>query len=129
MNKKQQGDIGVAKAIYYYTALGMIVSAPLTDNAKYDLIVDNKNKINRIQIKTSSYKVKSGSYEVQLKTTGGNQSWQGSVSKIDAENADVLFVVCDDGSMYEFPPEVFDKRTTITLGKEYEKFRVGLDRW
>lgn len=129
MNKKQQGDIGVAKAIYYYSACGYIVSIPATDNSRYDLLVDKNGKINRVQVKTSSYKIASGSYEVQLKTTGGNQSWQGIVKKISAEEIDILFIVCEDGSMYEIAPEIFDNRTTITLGKNYESFRVELDRW
>jgi hypothetical protein len=48
MNRKQQGDIGVAQAIFYYTKQGYVVSVPATDNSLYDLLVDNGNAIKRI---------------------------------------------------------------------------------
>ncbi len=128
MNTKQTGDIGVAKAIYYYTALGYTVSIPNTDNAKYDLIVDN-GKLLRVQVKTTSYKVKSGSYQANLKTCGGNQSWSGIVKYIVASDTDLALIVCDDGSMYEFPSNVIAGKTNVTLGEKYNKYKVALDRW
>lgn len=129
MNTKQQGDIGVAKAIYFYTTNGYSVSIPNTDNTKYDLIVDKDGQLDRVQVKTTTFKVASGSYQVMLRTMGGNQSWNGIYKRIEKDEVDVVFVVCEDGNTYEFPSEVVHGKSTITLGKLYDQYRVALDRW
>lgn len=41
MNTVNIGDIGEAMAIADFTKAGFIVSAPLSNNARYDLIIDN----------------------------------------------------------------------------------------
>ena len=128
MNTKQQGDIGVAKAIYVYTALGYIVSIPNTDNSKYDLIIDN-GSLYRVQVKTTTYKTHYGVYQVMLKTSGGNQSWSGIIGRIDQNNVDVVAILSEDGSFYHYPAEVLNGRTTVNLGKDAEKYKVELDRW
>jgi hypothetical protein len=128
MNTKQQGDIGVAKAIYAYTALGYAVSIPNTDNTKYDLIIDN-GELLRVQVKTTRYKTDSGIYKALLKTNGGNQSWNGTVSKLDSSNFDILFVLTEDGNMYEFPSEYVNGMSNINLGQKAEKYRLQLNTW
>jgi hypothetical protein len=40
MNTNQIGDIGEAIAIAEFTKAGAIVSKPLSDNARYDLIIE-----------------------------------------------------------------------------------------
>ena len=129
MNTKQQGDIGVAKAIYVYTALGYIVSIPNTDNSKYDLIIDKDKQIKRVQVKTTTYQTKYGIYQVLLKTSGGNQSWNGEVGKIESSNVDIVFIVCNDGTCYEFPIAELENSSTVNLGKDKDQFKVELDRW
>lgn len=129
MNTKQQGDIGVAKAIYIYTALGYTVSIPNTDNAKYDLIIEKNKKLNRVQIKTTSYKTRYGVYQVMLKTCGGNQSWSGEISKIDSNDVDLIFILTDTGTVYEFPSEILNGSSTVNLGKDKDLYKVKLDRW
>ena len=91
MNSKQQGDIGVAMAIAYYTKNEYAVSVPMGDNTLYDLIVD-KTRLLRVQVKTTSYK-RGNNYVVQLATSGGNQSWNGNAKKLSAENSDRKSVV------------------------------------
>ena len=129
MNSKQQGDIGVAKAIYYYTSQNYTVSIPNTDNSKYDLIVDKDNQLYRVQVKTTTHKAPSGSYHVELRTMGGNQSWSGTYKKISSNDVDLLFVACEDGSIYEFNSNEINEKTSITLGKLYDSNKVALDRW
>ena len=129
MNTKQQGDIGVAKAIYFYTALGYTVSIPNTDNSKYDLVIDKDKKLKKVQVKTTSFKTKYGIYQAMLKTSGGNKSWSGEVGRIHKENVDLVFILTEDGSVYEFPSDILDGSSTVNLGKDKEKFRVALDRW
>lgn len=124
MNTKQQGDVGVAMAIAYYTKEGYVVCYPLTDNARYDLIVEKDGVISRVQCKCTDA-IEKGSYNVNLRTSGGNQSWSGTIKKISADETDILFVYSMDGASYQFPPEVFDGRSKIALGKQYQIYRVA----
>lgn len=48
-----KGDITELKVSAYLLELGYVVSKPLTQNSKYDLIVDVNNKLIRIQVKTA----------------------------------------------------------------------------
>ena len=57
-NFKQQGNIGMAYAIAYYTKLGYVVSIPLTDSQDYDLIIDTGIKLLKVQVKTTDFKTK-----------------------------------------------------------------------
>lgn len=129
MNTKQQGDIGVAKAIYIYTALGYTISIPNTDNAKYDLVVEKNEKLNRVQVKTTTYKTQYGIYQAMLKTSGGNKSGTGKISKIDPLCVDLVFILTDDGTCYEFPSSFVDGKPHINLGKDKDKYKVALGRW
>lgn len=127
MNTKQQGDIGVSQAVAYYVSHGRVVCYPLTDNARYDLIIEKDSLIKRVQCKTTNYKRHNDTYEVQLKTSGGNQSWTHQSKKISKQECDILFVFSFDGKIYEFPPEVFDGKSQISLGKKYQQYI--LDGW
>lgn len=128
MNTKQQGDIGVAKAIYLYTAMGYAVSIPNTDNTKYDLIIDN-GKLFRVQVKTTKYKTEFDIYQALLKTAGGNQSWNKTVSKLDSNNFDILFVLTEDGDAYEFPAEYVNGMSKINLGQKAEEYKIKIKSW
>lgn len=126
MDRKQQGNIGEAFAIFYYTKSGCIVSKPLSENTPYDLIVDNGNKILRIQVKTSSYKrYPNGGYTVQLKTNGGNQSGKGKSSFIDKNFVDVVFVLCEDGNYYSIPSDICENKSNIIVSPK-SIYHVGV---
>ena len=129
MNTKQQGDIGVAKAIYVYTALGYTISIPNTDNAKYDLVVEKNGKLNKVQVKTTAHKTDYGIYQAMLKTSGGNQSWNKIVSRINKNEVDLVFILVETGDCYEYPIELLDNRTTVNLGSDKDIYKVALDRW
>lgn len=121
MNTKQKGDIGVALAISYYTRIGAVVSYPLTDNAKYDLVVEINGVLNKVQCKYTTYK--KDSYIVELRTMGGNTSWNKVYGTVEA---DLLFVGDGDGRTYEFPPDRFTGKTSITLtDKIHSRFGVA----
>ena len=122
-NSKQQGDVGLGAAIAFYTSIGYTVSIPLNDSQQYDLIVDDGKKINRVQVKTTKNKKPSGNYEVGLRTCGGNQSFH-TVKKFDHKSVEILFVLCEDGSSYSIPTESFSCKSSIDLGKKYEKFKA-----
>ena len=123
MNTKQQGDIGVAMAIAYYTAQGCVVCPPLTDNARYDLVIDRDGKLFRVQCKCTSYWA-DGTPVVALRTNGGNRSGIGMTRKISADECDELFVHVLGQCSYVFPPDVFDGKTAMRLGKVYEQYKI-----
>lgn len=51
---KKQGGIGQARAVYEYTNLGYSVWIPVSDNNKFDLIIEKNGVCSRVQVKTSS---------------------------------------------------------------------------
>lgn len=80
INSKKQGDVGMCYAIAYYSRLGWTVSIPITDSQDYDLLVENTdNNILKVQVqvKTSRYLTEGGTYQVSLKTCGGNNKENG----------------------------------------------------
>lgn len=124
MNTKAQGDIGVAMAIAYYTKAGYVVCVPFSDNARYDIIVEKDSIFFRVQCKTTRH-LEKGSYVVQLRTSGGNQSWKGTSKKITADEVDLLFVYSFDGLWWEFPPNVFHGKSSLRLGNNKESYKVS----
>lgn len=123
MNTKEQGDIGVAHAIYWYTCQGFKVSIPNTDSTRYDLIVDKNGSLFRVQCKTTG-QIDKGSYRVDLRTRGGNQSWNGLSSQISIEETDLVWVSTLEGGAWEFPVSLCAGKSTISLGNRYETYRV-----
>lgn len=125
LNKTQQGDVGVAAAKFHYMIEGAIVSAPETEQVKYDLIIDRGNGLERVQVKTSSYKPTGrDTYEVTLRTIGGNRSTQKNITKVVSENVDILFILTMDGSCYEIPVGKIDGMSSVYLGPKYKDYLV-----
>lgn len=116
INSKKQGDVGMCYAIAYYSRLGWTVSIPITDSQDYDLLVENTdNNILKVQVKTSRYLTEGGTYQVSLKTCGGNKSGQ-TIKKMDKNYIDLVFVLVDDGSCYSIPTEKIESSGSMNLG-------------
>lgn len=125
MNTRKQGDIGLSEAIAYYTKLGYVVSVPLTEATKYDLLIDDGDSIKRVQCKTSSYTQTEGrSFQVNLATSGGNQSWTGIISTIDKDLCDLVFIWCSDDSIWEIPSEEVHGKSSVTVGYHNQKYQL-----
>lgn len=52
MNDKARGEISEAKAIAALLEKGYSVSTPFGNNQRYDVIVDDGNKLSKVQVKT-----------------------------------------------------------------------------
>lgn len=118
--------MGVAAAIWFYTKNGYIVSLPMTEATRYDLIVDDGERLCRVQCKTTGFKRPgSSTYEVQLATSGGNQSWNRVSKHLSSTECDRVFIYRLDGVMYEYPIEVLDGKGSLRLGPKQDKFIVG----
>lgn len=124
MSHKKQGDLGVAAAIAHYMSKGYVVCFPLTDTARYDLVVDKGNKLYRVEVKTTNRMLSSGNYEVSLRTMGGNRSWNGVVKTISTDDCDIVFA-CSPTANYEFPASVIAGMATITLGSKQLQYKLG----
>ena len=68
LNTVSIGDLGESYAIMKFTQAQTIVSKPLTNNARYDLIVECNNRLYRVQVKTTGA-IKDGKMEFATKTT------------------------------------------------------------
>lgn len=123
MNTKQQGDVGLARAIAYFASAGHTVCIPLTDSQAYDLVVDIKGKLTRIQVKTTTY-IRNGSYTVSLTTKGGNRSGQGRIKELDKSAVDAVFILTGTGEMYLCPVEILPK-SSLTLTQDRDQYKLG----
>lgn len=107
---QRKGDIATAKAISTFTEMGWDVSIPVTESAKYDLIVDDGNGLHRVQVKYSSRK------KVDVRQIHSNS--KGYVVKKTCENDyDWLYVLQVNGEnkikyLYR---QCFTGRNQITL--------------
>lgn len=122
---KQQGDVGVARAVYEFTKKGYTVLAPLSDSDKYDLVVDDGKNLLRVQVKTSRCKSKSGGYAINLKTSGGNTKIN-TVRKRLAGDYDLLFALVETGDCWCIPvSELGSACSTVIVGaKKYGEFKI-----
>lgn len=93
---QRKGDIAVAQAIASFTKLGYDVSLPMTESASYDLVVDMKGELKRVQVRFSSTK------DVELRRVHSNS--KGYVVKKPRRNAyDWLYILKSSGEEYLIP--------------------------
>ena len=124
-NSKKQGDIGLGAAINYFTSNNYTVCIPLTDSQDYDLVIESDGVLETVQVKTTSYMPKDKKYYiVELRVMGGNQSWSGVVKYFNKNIVNHVFVLTESGDKYFIPSNEIKAKCALTLGKEYEKFKV-----
>lgn len=116
--------MGVGAAIAWFTRREYTVCIPLTDSQKYDLIVERDGRILRVQVKTTTRRAPSGSWEVAVKTCGGNRSGRGKISYFNHEDAEVLFILASSGEIWIIETNKDTPRSSIKLGKEYDKYKA-----
>ena len=69
MNGKNIGDIGEAVVLTEFLKYGIEVFLPYGENTKIDMIAKFNNKLNKIQVKTTSKYSGNGAYKVALRNT------------------------------------------------------------
>lgn len=90
---QRKGDYAVAQAIASFTKRGFDVLLPITESAAYDLVVDKKGLLARVQVRYFSGK------EVDLRRIHSNSA--GYVVKKTKENAyDWLYIVSSNTQEY-----------------------------
>jgi PD-(D/E)XK endonuclease len=92
---QRKGDIATTRAIATFTAMGFDVSIPVTESAAYDLVVDDREGLHRVQCKYCG----SARGRVDLRRIHTNSG--GYVVKLVQQDAyDWLYVLCHDGREY-----------------------------
>ena len=120
-----QGNMGLGKAIEYFTSHQIPVSLPLNDTQPYDLIADFNGKLQRVQVKTSrSTQTEGKSYSISLRNCGGNRT--GSVRQVlfDNTTCDYLFIYTGANKMYLIPSKIIEAKNSIVVGIKYSEFEV-----
>jgi hypothetical protein len=121
---RRQGDAGEVSAMMWFVEAGASVAVPLLSHSDYDLLADWGDRVERVQVKTSSCRV-GDRFVVQLSTRGGNQSWSRTIKYLDASRCDSLFVHVADGRRWYIPTTALGGRSGITLGgPKYATFEV-----
>ena len=118
-----QGNVGLGKAIEYFTSHSIPVSIPLNDTQKYDLIIDDNGILSRISVKTSRYKDSKSSYVVLLKNCGGS-SGKSKIRPFDNTSCDYVFVLTGNNKMYLIPSNQILAKNSISVGNKYTEFEV-----
>lgn len=125
--KSHQGNVGLGRAIAYYTANCIPVLLPLNDTQKYDLVVDKDDQLQRVSVKTTQGMNKTGKYYVvQLKNCGG-ASGKSTIRHFDNTSCDILFIVTIEGTLYEIPAKDVEVSGQLTLTEDWNKYIVRLD--
>ena len=122
-NSRFQGSAGLGSAIDFFTRSGFVVSIPLNDSQGYDLIIDIKGDLKKVQVKTTCSKAPSGAYSVSLRTTGGNQSFS-YAKPFDNKKCDILFILTKSSEKYIIPTEKIKNINRINLSGKYLEYRV-----
>ena len=122
---KEKGNTGLGIAIAYFSSNGYIVSIPLNDTQDYDLIVDKNNKIEKVQVKSTSCKTKYGVYQVSLKGCGGTKGK--TYKTVINTNIDILFIITDNLDMFKIPINVIKNKTTLNLCEKYSKYSIQIN--
>ena len=117
-----QGNIGLGKAIEYFTSHQYVVSLPLNDTQSYDLIVEKDNIVSRVQVKTTRHSETPNTYTVQLKSAGGTANRQ--VRPFDNTKSELLFVLTGNNKTYLIPTKDITAKNSINIGNKYTEYEV-----
>lgn len=94
------GEITEQSVAIEFLKLGIQVSKPLVQSSKYDFIVDIKNKLYKIQVKTSSLKEES---YIEFATSTSHTNTKGTINLTYSENDVDFFATIYDGQCYLIP--------------------------
>lgn len=108
LSSSKQGNIGMTRAIYEYSKLGYHIFLPFAETEKYDFVMDDGEKLLKVQVKTSRYKRYRG-YRVNI---GGTHGQEGRKDK----DYDLLFALLDNDQCYSIPVSHLRNTHNVSLG-------------
>jgi hypothetical protein len=123
ISRKRLGEAAEAAFLQKAISMGFSVAKPWGESDRYDFILENGANAWRVQVKSSSYKGKSG-YAFRA---AGNVHYKGYTAK---EIDFLVFYIVPEDSWYVFPISLFSKHHCGTIGarsegrkSRYEKYR------
>ena len=120
-----QGNMGLSKAIDFFTSHQTPIALPMNDTQKYDLIADFNGGLQRISVKTSRNRTEYGTYSVNLRNTGGS-SGNFKTRPFDKNSCDYIFILTGNDKIYLIPSRIIDATNAITVGKKYTEYEVHI---
>jgi bifunctional DNA-binding transcriptional regulator/antitoxin component of YhaV-PrlF toxin-antitoxin module len=129
VNRRVQGDLGEFSAMEWLASKGAQIWIPFGHSPSVDLMAELDGQLLRIQVKTSTLKVRTKKdgvhWTVAIATSGGNRSWGGSTKLFDSAAVDFLFVVVGDGRRWFLPAGSIEGARTLSLGgAKYSELEV-----
>ncbi len=112
---RRQGDAGELSAINWLFSAGADVYVPLLTNPDVDMIADFGDRVDRVQVKTSTCWEKNR-FVVTVCTRGGIQGWNGFVKRIDPSRCDSVFIHVGDGRRWYIPATELGGGWSIRVG-------------
>ena len=108
---------------------GALVWIPLVHSPDVDLVAEIDERLLRVQVKTSTYRVRTSDgderWRVMVATSGGNQSWTRAVKAFDFTRVDYLFVLVGDGRRWCIPAAAIEASRSVALGgPKYSEFEI-----
>jgi hypothetical protein len=110
-------------AVAWFAIRGLSTAAP-TQPAAYDLLVTFPEGIRRVQVKTSTYRGKQGSWIVQIGQRPYVLDKTANRQPYDPDDLDYYFIIDGDHDLYLIPSKAVAGKKTICVGR-YKTFRVG----
>ena len=129
-NPRNQGDIGLTAAIYYFTTMGWDVCLPITDNQNYDLAIYKEDVgFKTVQVKTTSFKKGSNSvsgnkyFNVRLDRIRFNST---KSRRLPFDNTEInyVFILTSDGISYLIPSNEIVAKSQMSLGPDKDKYKL-----
>lgn len=114
--------IVVYKAASWFLENGYDVSLALNSNRRYDLIVDDGQRLKKVTVRASYTKKDSDNFLVSLRTSNAKGEKDYEFRLFNHHAADALFVWCSSGEMYLIPTADFDNATSISLGDKFTEY-------
>jgi hypothetical protein len=112
-NTKSKGDISELRVAVELTKLGYLISKPLGENQRYDLIADDGQRLHRVQVKTG--RVRGGVIMFSCCSTHGHRRTGNLATRPYTGQIELLAVYCPDTEKVYVVPEADLTRTKIQL--------------
>lgn len=126
INTVSMGDIGEQYAALMFSKKGCTVSKPLTNNARYDLVVEIQGKLYRVQVKSTEC-AKDGKMVFATKTTNYTKgSW--TSNRYSLNEVDMFFLYCQENDwcgLY-IPEDEIGTQLTIRTELPKNNQRTGI---
>ena len=115
IHTKTKGNIAETFVLANLIKEGFAVSIPYGENSRYDLIIDTKKGLKRIQVKYISKRKDRGSYVLPLRSIRANKN-KNRIIHYTSDQVDFMVGYClDNNSCYIIPMDKIKMKSEIHL--------------